>query len=188
VAGPSGSGKSRLSTISGLPVFRLDDFYRDGDDPCLPRRHGIVDWDHIDSWDVDSAVTSLSTLLATGQVETPIYSIPQNRAVASRLVTMGDARQVIAEGIFAIPVLAHCRRVGLGVLPIWLDRHRSANFGRRLHRDLAEHRKPADVLLRRGVALWRDEPRLRRQALQAGFLPFTMSGALQHVVASEASV
>ena len=55
LAGPSGAGKSRLSRRLGLPVLRLDDFYKDGRDPTLPRiaegpNHGLVDWDHPDSW------------------------------------------------------------------------------------------------------------------------------------------
>ena len=50
LAGPSGSGKSRLAERLGLPVLRLDDFYKDGDDPTLPHvdlagGEPIVDWD-----------------------------------------------------------------------------------------------------------------------------------------------
>ncbi len=37
LAGPSGAGKSRLAERLGLPVLRLDDFYKDGGDPTLPR-------------------------------------------------------------------------------------------------------------------------------------------------------
>ena len=36
LAGPSGAGKSRLAERVGLPVLRLDDFYKNGDDPTLP--------------------------------------------------------------------------------------------------------------------------------------------------------
>ncbi|CAM5227050.1 Uridine kinase OS=Streptomyces tendae OX=1932 GN=GUR47_16240 PE=4 SV=1 [Streptomyces tendae] len=36
LCGPSGSGKSRLAAHSGLPVLRLDDFYKEGTDPTLP--------------------------------------------------------------------------------------------------------------------------------------------------------
>ncbi|MEV5267167.1 uridine kinase, partial [Streptomyces werraensis] len=32
LCGPSGSGKSLVSARSGLPVLRLDDFYKEGDD------------------------------------------------------------------------------------------------------------------------------------------------------------
>jgi hypothetical protein len=34
LSGPSGSGTSLLAAGSGLPVPRLDDFYKEGDDPC----------------------------------------------------------------------------------------------------------------------------------------------------------
>ena len=50
LAGPSGWGKSHLADRLGLPILRLDDFYKDGDDPTLPRLdlaggEPIVDWD-----------------------------------------------------------------------------------------------------------------------------------------------
>ena len=38
LAGPSGAGKSRLAERLGLPVLRLDDFYKSGGDPTLPRK------------------------------------------------------------------------------------------------------------------------------------------------------
>ncbi len=55
LTGPSGAGKSRLAarlaTRTGWPVVRLDDFYREIDDPRLPRSGlGIPDWDHPQSW------------------------------------------------------------------------------------------------------------------------------------------
>ena len=66
LAGPSGSGKSRLAArlnaAHGWPIFRLDDFYRDEDDPAMPRQAalGIVDWDHPDSWDGERAVGTVA--------------------------------------------------------------------------------------------------------------------------------
>ena len=59
VAGPSGSGKSRLCSrlhdALGVLTVNLDDFYKNGDDPTLPRLHlapgqDIVDWDDPASW------------------------------------------------------------------------------------------------------------------------------------------
>ena len=43
LAGPSGTGKSSLAALTGLPILRLDDFYKDGDDPTLPTVEGSSD-------------------------------------------------------------------------------------------------------------------------------------------------
>lgn len=63
VAGPSGSGKSRLARRLGLPVLNLDDFYRDGSDSALPRvvlgHESVVDWDDPASWLREEAVAAL---------------------------------------------------------------------------------------------------------------------------------
>src|SRR6476659_4078292 len=60
LAGPSGAGKSRLAARVGLPGLRLDDFYKSGGDPTLPRitegaNAGMVDWDDPESWLLDDA-------------------------------------------------------------------------------------------------------------------------------------
>ena len=62
LCGPSGSGKSLVAARSGLPVLRLDDFYKEGDDPTLPLVTGSsdIDWDHPDSWDADAAVAAIA--------------------------------------------------------------------------------------------------------------------------------
>ena len=57
MAGPSGVGKSHLARVLGWSVLRLDDFYREGDDPDLPRSDlGLPDWDDPGSWDAVAAV------------------------------------------------------------------------------------------------------------------------------------
>ena len=71
LAGPSGAGKTHLAERLGLPVLRLDDFYKNGDDPTLPRidlagGEPIVDWDHPDSWNSDAAVAAVEELCRTG--------------------------------------------------------------------------------------------------------------------------
>ncbi len=50
LAGPSGSGKSTIVRAAGLPMVYLDDFYKSGSDPTLPRHAelGIV-WPHSSS-------------------------------------------------------------------------------------------------------------------------------------------
>lgn len=175
LAGPSGSGKSRLANrlhaARGWPVFRLDDFYRDQDDPAVPRQAelGIVDWDHPDSWDADRALTALRELLDTGRTELPVYDISRSRAVGSHEVTARPDDLVLAEGIFAAEVVDRLDAEGM-LHSAWCVRHRPAvTFVRRLLRDLRERRKPPAVLLHRGWVLMRDEPRIvaRQTALGA---------------------
>lgn len=174
LAGPSGAGKSRLAdrlhAARGWPVFRLDDFYRDGDDPALPRQAelGIPDWDDPASWDADRAVGALHELLGTGRTTLPLYDIATSRARGSHEVTAGPDDLVLAEGIFAAEIVARLREEGL-LHSAWCVHHRPVvTFVRRLARDLRERRKPAPVLLRRGVGLMRAEPGIVRRQTALG--------------------
>ncbi|WP_420177014.1 uridine kinase [Luteococcus sp. OSA5] len=178
MAGPSGSGKSRLGRVTGAAQFRLDDFYKDHDAPGLPVVDDRVDWDDVRSWDCDRAALALGELLESGRTTVPNYSISRSRAEGTREVDLGSARVVIAEGIFAPDLLAACRSRGIAVTALWLDRSRHANFARRLRRDLAQHRKPPSILLRRGLMLWREEGAKREHALAAGFRPMGMKQAM----------
>lgn len=174
LAGPSGSGKSRLADrlnrAHGWPVVRLDDFYREGDDPALPRSEelGMADWDHPDSWDHESAVAALHRLCATGTASMPIYDISTSRAVGEHTVTARPQDLVIAEGIFAAEAISALDRAGLLHSAWCIRHHRLRTFGLRLARDLREHRKPPLTLLRRGLILMRDEPHIIARHLELG--------------------
>ncbi|KUJ48252.1 MULTISPECIES: uridine kinase [Micromonospora] len=164
LAGPSGSGKSYIARRTGLPVLCLDDFYKDGDDPTLPRRNGQIDWESPASWDADNAVEVIARLVRDGKADVPVYAINEDRRVATRRFDLADAPLFVAEGIFAAEIVEECRRRDLLAGAYALRRPRSATFLRRLSRDLAEQRKGPRVLLSRGVALLRAEPAvLRRQ-------------------------
>ncbi|ALN15519.1 MAG: uridine kinase [Acidipropionibacterium acidipropionici] len=177
LAGPSGSGKSRLTRQLGVPQLRLDDFYRDGDDPDLPMVRSMVDWDDIASWNLEAAVAALCSLVECGSARTPRYNLSTSRAEGTRVVETDGAPVILTEGIFAPDLLEPCRRAGLDVLPIWIDRSRDVNFIRRLRRDLHQHRKPPAVLVRRGLALRGAEPGLRNLAVALGFQPCGMRRA-----------
>lgn len=185
VAGPSGCGKSRLSRVAteagGVATLSLDEFYRDLDHPGLPRTLGIVDWDDVASWNCDLAIQTIADLLRHGRAEVPRYDISQSLQVGSQTVDMGSARVLLAEGIFAPPLLAAARAAGVPVQALWLARHRSTNFARRLARDLKEKRKTPTVLLRRGLAIYRSEPQLTRDAMASGFRPVGMREATRVV-------
>ncbi len=162
LAGPSGSGKSRLAERLGLPVLRLDDFYHDADTPGLPlvaegANAGLVDWDHPDSWDRATAVAALDELCTTGRTLVPDYSIPLSRRVGERLLDLGGSGFFVAEGIFAPEVVAACARAGILQDAYCITQHPVLTFLQRLRRDLQEKRKPPLVLVRRGWALAKDQ-------------------------------
>lgn len=179
VAGASGSGKSRLAHSSDCLAFRLDDFYFDADHPGhVLTDYGIIDWDDAASWDAQAAVAALRTLITTGEVEVPQYSISESRRTGRHTVTLGNCHCIVAEGVFAIELLAHLHAAGMPATAIYLDRPGWLVFALRLRRDLAGKRKPPRVLLRRGWALWRAQPALKRRAVAAGFRPLSMRRAL----------
>jgi uridine kinase len=192
VAGPSGSGKSllcrRLSIERGWPVVNLDDFYKDGDDPTLPRTHlpagaPIVDWDHPDSWLGDDAVAALAELCSTGRVEVPVYDIASDGRVGRAAITLDGSAYVLAEGIFADAVVGPCRDRGVLGDAVCVHNSRLTTFWRRLTRDLRESRKPPWVLVRRGVALLRAEPAVVRRAVRAGCVVLTSKQAYARLAA-----
>ena len=183
LAGPSGVGKSRLAAHTGLPVLRLDDYYRSGDDPELPRiahgaNAGLVDWDDPRSWHQDAAVRAICELATTGRTVAPLYDIARNGPSGTHVVALpdrragderaADVRLFVAEGIFAQEVVRACRSHGVLAAALCLQQHPLVTFWRRLTRDLREHRKPPLVLLRRGWALMRGQRRVIADAAALG--------------------
>ncbi len=175
LAGPSGSGKSHLATSSGLPVLNLDHFYRDGDDPALPRHPelGIVDWDDPGAWDAARAVDAITAICADGWADVPVYDIAHDRAVRTERFTTGTSPVFVAEGLFAGDIAPVCRERGILADAIVVRRRPWKNFVRRLARDLAERRKPPLTLLRRGIALWRAERSVVKRQLALGCRPMS---------------
>lgn len=169
LAGPSGSGKSTLAAHLGWPVLRLDDFYRDGDDPLLPKDdHGRADWDAIGSWNADKALRAIIELSETGKTEAPVYSISSDRAVGTQTIELGDAPAFIAEGLFADLLVEGARDAGVLRDAIVLAPSPPVTFVRRFARDIAEARKPVPTLLRRGIRLMREQPQVVRRCVDAG--------------------
>lgn len=173
LAGPSGSGKSRLAAHTGLPVLRLDDFYREAGDPELPliadgANAGLVDWDHPASWSPQDAVEALDQLCRTGRTEAPTYDLSTSSRTGRHPVETGGAAYVLAEGIFAQDLVPLLARRGLLAAAYCLDQPPLVTFWRRLSRDLREHRKPPRVLVARGVALMREQRAFVRRAVALG--------------------
>jgi len=195
LAGPSGAGKSRLAERLGLPVLRLDDFYKSGDDPTLPRithgaNAGLTDWDHPGSWLLDDALATLEQLCHKGSAEVPIYEIAHNGRSGTQTLDLAGSSLFVAEGIFAPEVVEGCAERDLLAAAYCVRQHRLVTFWRRLTRDLREHRKPPLVLLRRGLALLRDQDRVVAHAVARGCRAMTPEEAftdVQRLVARQPS-
>lgn len=159
LCGPSGSGKSLLAARSGLPVLRLDDFYKEADDPTLPlvAESSDIDWDHPDSWDADTAVAAITRLCRTGRTEVPLYDLSLSARTGEETVDIGRTPLFIAEGIFAAEIVTRCRELGVLADALCLSRGPVKTFRRRFLRDLREGRKSVPFLLRRGWRLMRQE-------------------------------
>lgn len=186
LAGPSGAGKSRLAERIGLPVLRLDDFYKFGDDRTLPRittgaNAGLVDWDHPDSWLPDDAIAAVAELCRTGSADVPVYEIAKDGRCGWQHLDLDGHDLFVAEGIFAQEIVPGCREAGLLAAAYCVRQHRIVTFWRRLTRDLREHRKPPLVLVCRGLALLRDQRRVVAHAVALGCAPLTPEAALMDV-------
>lgn len=166
---------------SGVPALNLDDFYREGDDPSLPRRFGIPDWDLPASWDDGAALAALTALAHDGVAEVPTYSISQSRRTGTARLEIGDAPVLIAEGIFAAELIAPLRAAGLLADAIVLDRPVPVVFTLRLLRDLREHRKSVPILLQRGTALARQQRQDMTRWAAAGMRPYGLRAAVRRL-------
>lgn len=173
LAGPSGAGKSRLAERLGLPVLRLDDFYKDEAHPTLPklaegRNAGLTDWDHPDSWLPDDAMAAVRRLCTEGRASVPVYDIARSGRCGEQELDLGGSPLFVAEGIFAQEIVPACARGGLLAAAYCVTQHPLLTYWRRLTRDLREHRKPPLVLVRRGWALMRDQREVVRHAVALG--------------------
>ena len=174
LAGPSGAGKSRLAARLDLPILQLDDYYKDGTDPTLPRfASGAVDWDDPHSWDATDAFEGVRELSRSGTTGAPVYDISANGRSGHRVIDATGAACFVAEGIFAAELVAPCEEAGLPTVAICVRRTRSLTFVLRLTRDLREHRKPPLFLLRRGWWLARRERAIVSALVAKGCTPMT---------------
>lgn len=189
LAGPSGSGKSSLAAVTGLPVLRLDDFYKEADDPTLPLVEGSadIDWDSPRSWDADAAVSAIVELCRTGRTDVPVYDIATSSRVDRERLDIERTPLFVAEGIFAAEIVSRCRELGVLADAICLRGRPSTTFRRRnFARDLREGRKSVPFLLRRGWRLMRAERAIVARQAELGAHPCAKPEALGRLAAAAA--
>jgi uridine kinase len=188
LCGPSGSGKSLVAALSGLPVLRLDDFYKEGDDPTLPLVAGSsdIDWDHPRSWDADVAVAAIAELCATGRTTVPVYDIALSARTGETSLHTDGAPAFVAEGIFAAEIVERCRESGVLADALCLTRGSLTTFRRRFLRDLKEGRKSVPFLLRRGWRLMRAERSIVARQTALGAYACDRDEALSRLAAAAA--
>ncbi|MGW6462071.1 ATP-binding protein [Streptomyces sp. NPDC055078] len=186
LAGPSGSGKSSLAARTGLPVLRLDDFYKEGGDPTLPlvADSADIDWDSPLSWDAEAAVAAIVELCHGGRTTVPVYDIAASARVGRTPFAIGRAPLFIAEGIFAADIVARVSDRGVLADALCLRGRPSTTFRRRLLRDLREGRKSVGFLLRRGWRLMRAERSIVARQSALGAYPCGRDEALSRVAAA----
>lgn len=170
LAGPSGCGKTHLAVQAGLPIVALDDFYRAGSEPDLPRTtDDVVDWEDPATWDADAAIAALEEICRGDRVGVPTYEFGLDRAVGHRTIERGGSSIVVAEGIFAAELVGPLRERGLLADALLVRQRRSVTYVRRLIRDVRDGRKAPWYLVRQGWAKTRSEPAVvaRQRALGA---------------------
>ncbi|MEU0373141.1 hypothetical protein ABZ070_23315 [Streptomyces sp. NPDC006283] len=188
LAGPSGSGKSSLAARTGLPVLRLDDFYKEGNDPTLPVVTGStdIDWDSPSSWDADAAVSAIAELCRSGRTDVPVYDIATSSRRDTETLDIGRTPLFVAEGIFAADIVRRCQELGVLADALCLRGRPSTTFRRRLARDLREGRKSVPFLLRRGWRLMRAERGIVHRQTELGAHPCNKAEALGRLAAAAA--
>jgi uridine kinase len=188
LAGPSGSGKSSLAARTGLPVLRLDDFYKEAGDPTLPLVTGStdIDWDSPGSWDSDAAVAAIVELCRTGRTTVPVYDIATSARVDTEAFDIDRTPLFVAEGIFAADIVERCQELGVLADALCLRGRPSTTFRRRLARDLREGRKSVGFLLRRGWRLMRAERGIVARQTSLGAHPCGKEEALGRLAAAAA--
>ncbi|MFF3249018.1 uridine kinase [Streptomyces sp. NPDC002870] len=188
LAGPSGSGKSSLAARTGLPVLRLDDFYKEAGDPTLPLVTGSTDtdWDSPGSWDADAAVAAIAELCRAGRTTVPVYDIATSARVGTEAFAIDRTPLFVAEGIFAADIVERCQELDVLADALCLRGRPSTTFRRRLARDLREGRKSVGFLLRRGWRLMRAERGIVARQTSLGAHPCGKEEALGRLAAAAA--
>ncbi len=106
IAGGSCSGKTTLANelkkqLPKASILNMDDYFRDFDDPDLPKEDGRISYEKKESYYLDTLINDLKTLNLWHSVFTPVYDIKRNKRTGEKKLVF-ESDIVIVEGLFAI--------------------------------------------------------------------------------------
>jgi uridine kinase len=171
VGGLSGSGKTVAASRSGvIPVLPLDSYFEDAR-PDLPKWLGRTDWETLDSYNLDGALSAILALLGGDCVAVPIYDHHRNARVGSRILSSEGA--FVAEGVYAPETYKAVAAAGFPAVLLHIDAPARTAFCSRLRRDVGDrHMNPIWALIRSlRLAVRHRQYRRMVAALGADLLP-----------------
>lgn len=173
LAGPSAAGKSTLASEIAkyaenrhVAAFPGDMFFRDADDPALPRtRVGGVYWDHPEAMHFDEMADSIAKLVKDGSADIPVYDFGGVRPGGWRIphmtgkglrtdqvtpLTLGNDDILVIDSLHAANrrVIEKLEALDLPHVTVYLDAERAEDrLVRRMVRDFdARGRSPQETL------------------------------------------
>jgi len=136
IAGGSCSGKTTLAgeLKNHLPtssVINMDDYFRNIDDPDLPRENGIKSFDNPGSYHLSELIDHLKKFNQRLSILTPTYDVKTNqRTVGKKMVQASNI--VIVDGLFAIDLV---KRLDINKITVFVDAPYRTRLLRRVARD-----------------------------------------------------
>ncbi|MFA5359176.1 MAG: hypothetical protein WC310_05180 [Patescibacteria group bacterium] len=138
IAGCSCSGKSflakALNEASPATILPLDNFFRDIDDPALPRdKNNRHLFEAPESYWKDQYLAAAVALLTGKTVILPTYDLATNKRLPTTGQTVSPNTTIVAEGLYAITFLS---ALSAPVLKVFLDTDLEICLNRRIARDV----------------------------------------------------
>jgi uridine kinase len=141
IAGPSCSGKStladklRIKEMFSAVIIQADDYFRDVDDPAIPRSDNKPLFDHPGAYCQEEMLKDIVDLVIYSKsISTPKYDIATNKRMKGKIIVTPH-KVVIFEGLFAISEIMNIRDRFKALLFVYVDADYDIRLKRRTDRD-----------------------------------------------------
>jgi len=141
ISASSGREKIRSSIDKSIGWLPLDDFFRDLDDPLIPRNdEGLPIFDVPESYCSEEYSTVVAKLLSGEECLAPVYNLAKNRRYGE--VKIKGMQILVTEGLFSIDF---CQKIPVVSLSVYVEADRSVCEERRVTHDMNFLHIPEDV-------------------------------------------